>query len=170
MDKTYYQETTEEREGIVNYGKEEEFDRAKILLEEICSIKEDLNYLRDLFIRRLSDDKQKSALIQKLADSASFSYIEPFLHEIILLLDRLEKSDDDFVASVREELYDIIHRRGVDIIQVSSDFDPSIHKAVKVVENQYSNSSYVSAVIRNGYTFNGKVIRPAEVIVVKSNK
>lgn len=137
------------------------------LMAEIGQVKEDVSYLRDLFVRRLNDDKQKNAVIQKLAEGASFAFIEPFLYDIILLLDRLEKSKDDFVLSAYEELFGIINRRGVERIKVTREFDPSLYKAVKVVEDPTAETLYVSGIIRNGYTFSGKVIRPAEVVVVK---
>lgn len=133
--------------------------------KDIEDIKEDLAYLKDLFIRRLSDDKQKNVAIKKLSEGVTYSFIEPFLHDIILLLDRLEKSDDDFVVSVYEELYDVIHRRGVERIEVASSFDPSLHKAIKVIEDPNASDYYIAGVIRNGYMFSGKVLRPTEVIV-----
>lgn len=170
MDETFFQELTDDQLKSEEPTQEPDEKGNSVLLEEMSNIKEDISYLRDLFVRRLSDDKQKNVLIQKVADGASYAFIEPFLHDIILLLDRLEKADDDFSVSVREELYDIIHRRGVDIIQTSSDFDPSIHKAVKVVEDQNSEALHIVNVSRNGYTFSGKVLRPAEVVVARPNK
>ena len=137
----------------------------KELLEELSKVREDVSYLRDLFVRRLNDDKQKNTVIQKLAEGASYAFTEPFLHDIILLLDRLEKSDDDFVMSVAEELYDIIKRRGVERIEVTSSFDPALHKAVKVVTDPEASENYIAGVIRNGYLFSGKVLRPTEVII-----
>ncbi len=83
------------------------------------------------------------------------------------MLDRLEGVDDDFAASVKEELYDIINRRGVEIIEIGKEFNPSLYKAVRAVEDPNAQTMYVSGVIRNGYTFSGKVIRPAEVVVTK---
>lgn len=135
---------------------------------DIDQIKNDLSYLKDLFIRRLNDDKQKSVMIQKLAEGASFAYIEPFLTDLILVLDRLEKrKDDDFVLSVYEELYDILRRRGVEQINKSDYFDPKIQKAVKVNTNTEIDTIMVTEVLRNGYVYNGKVIRSAEVAVDK---
>lgn len=136
--------------------------------EDIAQMKEDIAYLKDLFVRRLLDDKQKNAAIQKLIDGVSFTFVEPFLHDIILLLDRLEKSDDDFVMSVAEELYDIINRRGVEKIPETSHFDPALHKAVKVVVAPDASANYIVGVIRKGYLFSGKVLRPTEVIVGQS--
>ena len=142
----------------------------QVFIEDIQQMKEDIAYLKDLFIRRLSDDKQKNAVIQRLSELVSFTFIEPFLHDIILLLDRLEKSNDDFVMSVAEELYDIIKRRGVEQIEVKSCFNPSLYKAVKVIDDPNASDIYVSGIVRNGYLFSGKVLRPAEVIVGRPNK
>lgn len=135
--------------------------------ERIKELSEEINSLKDLFTRRLMEDKQKTELIQVVKNAAEFAFIEPFLADIILLLDRLDKNDDEFTASVKEELFGIINRRGVQKIEVSEKFDPTIYKAVKVVEDANSNEMYVSAIVRNGYLFSGKVIRPAEVIVTK---
>lgn len=137
------------------------------LLEELSAAREDISYLRDLFVRRLNDDKQKNAVIQKLAEGATYAFIEPFLYDIILLLDRLEKSNDDFVVSVNEELYGILNRRGVEKIKVTREFNPALYKAVKVSEDSAADMLYVTGIIRNGYTFSGKVVRPAEVAVIK---
>lgn len=137
------------------------------MMEPLSQVREDVSYLRDLFVRRLNDDKQKNAIIQKLEEGATYAFIEPFLHDIILLLDRLEKSDDDFVASVREELYGIVNRRGVKKIEVTREFNPALYKAVKVSEDPAVDTLCVVGVIRNGYTFSGKVLRPAEVAVMK---
>ncbi len=139
----------------------------KEILTEVLQVHEDISYLKDLFVRRLNDDKQKNAVIQRLADGATYAFVEPFVYDIILLLDRLEKSDDDFVLSVKEELYSIINRRGVEIIEVNKEFDPALHKVIKVIEDADADALYISSVIRNGYTFSGKVVRPAEVIVCK---
>ena len=144
---------------------QEQNEEVKKLSEELAHINENIAYLRDLFVRRLNDDKQKNNLIQQLSNGASFAFIEPFLSDIILLLDRLEKSEDDFVESVREELYGIISRRGVERIQVGTDFNPNLYKAVKINEVPGREGLQVSGIIRNGYTFSGKVIRPAEVII-----
>lgn len=123
--------------------------------------------LQDLFVRRLSEDKQKTELIRALEAGANFAFIEPFLSDILLLLDRLDKNEDDFVKSIKEELLDIIGRRGVKKIKVTSQFDPSLNKAVKVVEEDDIDKMRITRIIRNGYTYSGKVIRAAEVVVAK---
>lgn len=144
---------------------EETKEDGRSLNEDINQIKDDVAYLRDLFVRRLNDDKQKGALIKNLLDCSEYVFIEPFLHDLILLLDRLEKADDEFSISVRDELYDIVNRRGVTKIEIMPEFNPAYYRAVKVVENRMIDKPHVVDVIRNGYMFSGKVIRPAEVVV-----
>ena len=133
--------------------------------DDISQIKDNLAYLNDLYVRRLNDDKQKRGIIQTLTEGASYSFVEPFLHDIILLLDRLEKSDDDFVKSAAEELYDIINRRGVERIPESPHFNPILHRAVKAVDDPDASENYIAGIVRKGYIFSGKVLRPTEVIV-----
>lgn len=144
---------------------EEQESRESEVLEELDKIKEEIGFLRDLFVRRLSEDKQKVQLIDALEKGASFAFIEPFLSDIFLVLDRLEKRQDDFIQSVYEELYGILNRRGVERIPFSEEFNPAFFKAVKKEDDPEMNCIKVTHVIRNGYTFCGKVVRPMEVIV-----
>lgn len=151
-----------------NTGMLDESDKvidSEMLSSELAGIKDEVAYLKDLFVRRLNEDKQKTQLINSLETLAHFSYIEPFLSDIILVLDRLEKGEDEFTKSIYDELYDILNRRGVERIEVKEEFDPALYKAVKSTENPNIDSVKVSQIIRNGYTFSGRVIRAAEVIV-----
>lgn len=132
---------------------------------QIEAIQSDLSYLKDLFARRLYEDKQKAQLIQTLSDTASFACIEPFLYDLILLIDRMERTNDETAQSVSEELYEILERRGVRQISVGREFDPSFHKAIRVTHNSSVTEMQITGIGRNGYTFNNKVLRPAEVFI-----
>ena len=131
----------------------------------LAELKEEVAGLKDLFVRRLNEDKQKAELIRTLSDGASFAFTEPFVSAIVLLLDRIERTDDDFVRSVSEELYGIINRRGVVRIEVKAEFDPALYKAVRVTEDIGISKALVTHIVRSGYTFSGRVLRPAEVAV-----
>lgn len=135
-------------------------DALRALTEEVAGLK-------DLFVRRLMDDRQKSELIRVLSEEARFAFAEPFLAELILLLDRLERTGDETAASAGEELYGILSRRGVSRIEVRSEFDPALCKAVRVTEDPAADGLRVTHVIRSGYTWSGRVVRPAEVAVAR---
>lgn len=157
---------TENNVGLSNANLEPEQDNeTSKVLQELGEIKKELGFLKDLFVRRLNDDKQKSQMINTLDEGARFAFIEPFLTDFILVLDRLEKNDDDFAQSVYEEIYDILQRRGVERIKVTKEFNPALCKAIKRNENPDIASVVITGVVRNGYTLSGRVIRAAEVIV-----
>lgn len=138
--------------------------------ESVEELRSEIASLRDLFTRRLMEDKQKNELIRTLGDEAKFAFIEPFLYDLILLLDRLDRAEDEFSVSVRDELFDILRRRGLTRIDVKPEYDPRLYKAVRVTESADVSALTVTGVIRRGYIFSGKVIRPAEVIVAKPGK
>ena len=138
------------------------------LSEKIDDISKEIEGLKDLFLRRLLEDKQKSELIKILDKSTKFVLFEPFASDIILLLDRLDKVKDEFAQSVYEELYNIMHRRGLERIAVNEKFDPRFNKAVKVESSENTGDFKIINIIRHGYIFGDKVLRPAEVVVVRT--
>lgn len=128
-------------------------------------IRDEIYALKDLFTRRLMNDKQKNELIQVLTDEAKHAYIEPFLYDLILLLDRMEYSDNDTVRSIREELTEILERRGVTVISESTDLNPKYCKVIRAEEKEDIVAPQILRVVRKGYVTLEKVIRPLEVIV-----
>ena len=127
-------------------------------------IRDEINALKDLFTRRLMNDKQKNELIQTLTDEAKHAYIEPFLYDIILLLDRIEYSDNETVRSIHEELTEILERRGVSLISESSDLNPKYCKVIRSEERDDIIAPQILRIVRKGYLIQGKVVRPLEVI------
>lgn len=134
-------------------------------LRELADIKSEISSLKDLFVRRLNDDRQKKQLIDTLEAEARFAFVEPFLTDIILILDRLEQREDDFSKSIYEELYDILNRRGLERISINDEFDPILCKAVRSKENPNVDRTVITRICRNGYSHMGHVIRPVEVVV-----
>ena len=138
--------------------------------QELGEVRAELNALRDLFSRRLMNDKQKNELIQTVTNGANFACIEPFLYDLILLMDRIEGEKEELLQSVSEEIMEILERRGVEKIKVTSEFNPRLYKAVRVTESEEVTSMRVTHIVRSGYTYAGRVVRPAEVDVVKPKK
>lgn len=157
-------ELEESRDEVLEQGVDESL---AIMSSAIENLQVEMADLRDLFVRRLFEDRQKAELIRDLGNKADYAFIEPFLYDLILLLDRIEKVDDEFVRSVRDELYDIVHRRGVERIRVTQQFDPNLNRVVKVIDGEPGTNTVVVGVVRNGYTFANRVVRPAEVLVAR---
>lgn len=136
---------------------------------------EEVVALKDLFLRRLMDDKVKTAamaqlkeqneLLQKRIDEKNLS---AFVKEILLICDRIEaqESVDSLTASVEGELLELLARREIYQMEQVALFDPRYHNAVGTVpaSNEYPEKSIVR-VVRNGYLLHEQVFRPADVIV-----
>ena len=135
--------------------------------ESLYLLHEKMQYLQDLFLRRLQEDKQKTEMIRQLEGLASFAVLEPFLSDLLLLLDRVSTGGDEVSRSVADELGDILARRGVQPIPAKGPFDPAVHKAVRLCFDDSLPGPAVKEIIRTGYALNGRVLRPAEVVVAK---
>ena len=142
---------------------------------------EEVAALKDLFLRRLMDDKVKMAAIaqlkerndalQRLLDEKAITSI---VRDILLVCDRIDMQGDvsDFVQSIKEELLEILARRDFYAIPDSDTFDPSIHNAVGTeVETTENPEKSIIRTVRKGFMLRDQVFRPTDVIVaVKSTE
>lgn len=135
----------------------------------------EVSLLRDLFARRLMDDKVKNTAIDMLSKSntalikaAEEKQVLEFVKELILICDRIanQPTSDAFSYSVMEEILEVMARRGIEQIQQLDTFDPRIHNSVSVVEaTEELPANSIATIVRHGYIRDGKVIRAADVVV-----
>lgn len=145
------------------------------IIHAIDGVSSDVTALKDLFLRRLIDDKVKTAAIEKLSASnqeliscIDKMHFESIIKELFYICDRIDSKQDitDFEASIRDELHEIFLRRGIKLIPSQSMFDPAVHNAVKAIpsNDQYPPNTIVK-IVRNGYMIDNHVLRPVDVIV-----
>ena len=136
---------------------------------------EEVVALKDLFLRRLMDDKVKTAAIAQLKEQNEMlqrrldeKNLSAFIKEILLVCDRIEHQEavDEFTTSVEEEILELLARREIYQMEPSLFFDPRFHNAVATVPEttEYPEKSVVK-IVRNGYLFRDQVFRPADVVV-----
>lgn len=144
-------------------------------LYTVDEVYQEVQLLRDLFARRLMDDKVKGAAIEKLSQSNSEliktmedNQILSFVKELILICDRIynQPVEDVFAYSILDEILEVLARREIEQISQLDVFDPKIHNSVSVVDaNEETPANAIVTVVRHGYIRRDKVIRPADVIV-----
>ena len=62
-----------------------------------------------------------------------------------------------------------MERHGVAVEDpIGAPFDPRLHEAMSVVENAEAEPDSVTQVFQKGYTLNGRLVRPARVIVARA--
>lgn len=121
--------------------------------------------LTDLFRRRLLDDRAKSKLIADLMAQLNAQRLMPLCREFILLLDRMESVDDDFVASVCEEIFEILSHYGLELVDGPRMFDPSKQRIIAMQDDADAAEGEVLRVARSGFALGGVVLRPQDVVI-----
>ncbi len=95
------------------------------------------------------------------------------LDDLQRALEQAPSGDEDapWVEGVRlieRRLFSLLESEGVSPVEAEGKlFDPWEHEALMTVESDEYESGTVASVIRPGYKINGKVLRPAQVAVVR---
>ena len=106
--------------------------------------------------------------------------LEKFTNELLPIMDSLElglsasvkaKNLDDLCKGMEltlEMFNTVMEKFGITMIEPKGEkFDPELHDAVSMQETDDSNSGIIIEVMQKGYTLNGRLIRPAMVVVAK---
>jgi molecular chaperone GrpE len=88
--------------------------------------------------------------------------------DLSILSSNEAKIDKKGVELIRNQLFDVLKREGLEKIEIDigDDFDPNISEAVERVESDYESGKVVEEV-EKGYKFKNKVIRPSKVKISK---
>lgn len=145
---------------------------------ESAHLRNDLATERDRHLRVLAEfDNYRRRTRKELAGAKNEGKRE-------LLLAMLEVMDDferalDHVKGSEGSIADglrLIHQRFQSLLQVNlvtpfvskgQPFDPTIHEATSVVEAGADEAETVHEEVLRGYEWNGELLRPAQVIVVR---
>jgi molecular chaperone GrpE len=69
---------------------------------------------------------------------------------------------------IRQRFSDVLHSNGVTPFDSEGKpFDPTVHEAMTIIDNDGDESGTVYAEDRRGYFMNGELLRPARVAVLK---
>ena len=71
----------------------------------------------------------------------------------------------DGFRQIQKKLHAVLAEQGVEVIPGEGEFDPSLHEAVSGEPSEDVPSGHIIGTLRAGYTYKGKVLRPALVRV-----
>ena len=132
------------------------------------------NYLRA--VAELDNFRKRS---EREIDNTRKFAIERFASELVTVGDALEAGINagaanpgpallDGAQATLRQLYRAFEKSGIKIIDpVGQPFDPEWHEAMAVQESPGRPANTVLSVIQKGYSLNGRLLRPARVIVSK---
>ena len=112
--------------------------------------------------------------------------VEKLVQNLLPVVDSLEKaiesaeqSDADSEATLAiiegmglcQRLFlDVMLKEGVAVIDPHGEpLDPNLHQAISMVESPEVEPNSVIAVVQKGYQLNGRLVRPAMVMVAKNS-
>jgi len=145
-------------------------------------MKEELDSLRDQLMRALAEAQNVRRRAEQDVEKAHKFALEKFAKELLPVVDSLEKSiessqgeESERLASIREGvemtlalLMGVLNRFNVEVVDpLGEPFDPQLHEAMSMVEQPTAEPNSVIAVVQKGYTLNGRLLRPAMVVVAK---
>lgn len=155
-------------------------EQVETLTAELEAALEDAATHKDTAIRAKADSENIRRRAEREISNASKFALEKFAKEILAVVDSLEKAlehpvENDAQTAMREGieltyklLIDTLNKFSIQQISPLGDaFDPGLHEALVMQESEEHEPNSVMHVIQMGYSLNGRLIRPARVIVAK---
>ncbi len=130
----------------------------------------------------IADAENKVRRVEREAQQARQFAIERFAGEMLTVLDTLElgiqaaESDNATVADLLEgnraglkQFLSAMQSSGVEVIDPEGEpFNPEQHEAMVMQPSDTAEPGSVLSVVQRGYVLNGRLLRPARVIVAKA--
>jgi len=141
----------------------------------VAALKEEVAQLRDLFQRRLFEDKAKNRLYEELYEQLAIArgglteqLLGPLFRELLLVVDRVDRlteGEGDVLRSVSDELLELMERRGLRPTPMTETFDPAIQEAVRSEAVAGKAPGTILEVVRPGYMLGTQLLRAERVVV-----
>jgi molecular chaperone GrpE len=152
------------------------------LEEMVNQLQEDVLAARDAALRAQADAQNVKRRAEQDVEKARKFALERFVGDLLPVVDNLERAlesasgDDEAVKTIaegveltRKSLLDAMKKYNVEPVDPAGEpFDPQLHQAMSMLENPDVEPNTVIAVMQKGYTLNGRLIRPAMVMVSKA--
>ena len=158
-----------------------EGDTEASLDDELSQLQEDLLAARDAALRAQADAQNVKRRAEQDVEKARKFALERFASDLLPVVDNLERAleaasgDDEAIKPIAEgveltlkSFIDVLGKNKVDVVDPQGEpFDPNLHQAITMIENKEVEPNTVTAVMQKGYSLNGRLIRPAMVMVSK---
>ena len=162
-------------------AKEEETKELSPLeqLEEQVRLKdEEILKQKDTFLREKAElDNFKKRLTKEKEDFAQFAN-ERLLKELLQIEDNLERAMEapnatleslkEGVEMIQKQFKDFLKNQKVEVIEAfGKPFDPNLHEVLNQQESEEHEENTVIEEYSKGFTLNGRILRPAKVVISK---
>jgi len=161
---------------------ETEQSEAQSATGEVEQLTTDLANAKDQVLRTHAEMQNLRRRMERDVENAHKYALEKFVGELLPVVDNLERSiqamadvDGDFKAVsdgielTLKSFQDVLARFKVEAVDPGGEaFNPDLHQAMSMLEVPDAKPNTIIDVFQKGYTLNGRLIRPAMVVVAKS--
>ncbi|WP_084628970.1 nucleotide exchange factor GrpE [Neptunomonas japonica] len=172
----------DESEAAVDANDEQAGEAADDVAKQLSEAQAEVAVLKEQVLRSAADVQNARRRAEKDVEKAHKFALDKFVNEMLPIVDSLERAletcsaDDEATKALRDgvEMTHSMYIAGlakfnVDRIDPQGEaFDPVSHQAMSMVDAPDAQPNTVIAVMQKGYSLNGRLIRPAMVIVSKS--
>jgi molecular chaperone GrpE len=147
--------------------------------DPVTDLEQRVKSLEDQLKRALADYQNLEKRVAEGRSELARWATSEVVQKILPVMDHLDKalsgmSDEEKksgwakgVQMAVAELKNVLKSEGLDEIAVDGQFDPTLHEAVDMREGE---DNMILEVVEKGYSSNGKILRPARVIVGKGGQ
>ena len=148
----------------------------------VSQLQDDLLAAKDAALRSQADAQNVKRRAEQDVEKARKFALEQFAKELLPVVDNLERAleaaggDEAAVKPIAEgvdltlkSFLGALGKFNIEAVDPEGEpFDPNLHQAMSMVENNEVEPNSVIAVMQKGYTLNGRLLRPAMVMVSKA--
>lgn len=149
---------------------------------EIVALREQLAVAEDRALRVQAEAQNMIRRAERDVENARKFALERFVGALLPVIDNLERAqaamgEPTEATRALLEGVQLTHRSFIDVMQkfdvaavdpVGQGFNPDLHQAMSMVEAPGAAPNSVVAVMQKGYTLNGRLVRPAMVVVARA--
>jgi len=150
--------------------------------EVIAQLQIDAAAAEEAALRAQADAQNVKRRAEQDVEKARKFALEQFCKELLPVIDNLERAleaapeGEQAVKPIAEgveltlkSFSDALKKFHIEVVDpVGEPFDPQFHQAMSMVENPDVEPNTVTHVMQKGYTLNGRLVRPAMVMVSKA--
>ena len=147
----------------------------------VTELAEELEAAKDAALRAQADAMNVQRRAEQEIEKARKFALERFCGDLLSVVDNLERAlessgDEQGSAALaegveltRKGFMDVLAKYGVEAVDPTGEpFDPETAQAMSMVEQPDAEPNSVVAVMQKGYLLNGRLLRPAMVMVAKA--
>ncbi|MFE8070716.1 nucleotide exchange factor GrpE [Marinobacteraceae bacterium S3BR75-40.1] len=182
-EKAHEEPETEAQEAEASAAGETGENRAEAATEsgKVAELEEKLKEYQEQALRAQAEMQNVRRRAEIDVEKAHKFALEKFVKELLPVVDSLEKAiensdgDEELLVRIREGVQmtldmflSSLGKFNVEQLNpVGEPFDPQMHEAMSMVPAPDAEPNTVVAVMQKGYTLNGRLVRPAMVVIAK---